>query len=85
MLKTKTLKFHLPVNLVKTIAGLSEKFSSLSNKASVLNVEKLSELMAVNWNCDIKLAQTGLGFFPEFDLKTGVSETLLWYKANKWL
>ena len=85
VLKSRTLKLHLPVNFVTIIAGLSEKYSSLRNRASALNVEKLNELMAVNWDCDIRLAKAELGFAPEYDLKAGVTETLLWYKNNKWL
>jgi UDP-glucose 4-epimerase len=41
--------------------------------------------MAVNWNCDIALAKADLGFSPQYDLRSGVTETLKWYKANKWL
>jgi UDP-glucose 4-epimerase len=85
VLNLKTVKFHLPVNFVKLIANISEKVSSLGNKASVLNLEKLNELMAVNWNCDITLAEADLEFSPQYDLRSGVTETLKWYKANKWL
>jgi UDP-glucose 4-epimerase len=85
VLNIKTIKIHLPVNFVKLIANISEKVSSLSNKASVLNVEKLNELMAINWDCDIAHARTDLGFFPLYNLRSGVTETLKWYKANKWL
>jgi UDP-glucose 4-epimerase len=84
-LSSKTIKLHLPVKFVKLIAKASEKYSSLSNKASVLNVEKINELMAVNWFCSIENARADLGFYPEYNLKTGVTETLKWYKANKWL
>lgn len=84
VLGKKTLKFHLPVNFVKLIANIAEKISSLRDKAAVLNVEKLNELMAANWNCDITPAKTDLEFSPAYDLKTGVAETIEWYKANKW-
>jgi len=84
-LSLKTIKFHLPVKFVKLIAKASEKYSSLSNKASVLNVEKINELMAVNWFCSIESARADLGFYPEYNLKAGVTETLKWYKANNWL
>lgn len=84
-LNSKTVKFHLPVNFVKSIAYLSEKFCSLRNKAATLNVEKLNELMAVNWFCDIEKAKTGLGFNPVYDLQAGVAETIKWYKSNNWL
>ena len=84
-LNLKTFKIHLPVNFVKLIANIAEKISSLRHQAAVLNVEKLNELMAVNWNCDITPAKSDLGFNPVYDLKAGVTETLKWYKANKWL
>jgi nucleoside-diphosphate-sugar epimerase len=85
VLMLKTLKFHLPVNFVKMIAAVSEKISSLSNKAAVLNIEKLNELTAINWNCDIEAAKSDLGFYPLYNLQSGMAETLKWYKANKWL
>jgi UDP-glucose 4-epimerase len=81
----RTVKFHLPVNFVKLIAYFSQKYSSLSNKAAVLNVEKLNELMAVSWFCSIENAKNDLGFYPEHNLKSGVEETIKWYKTNKWL
>ncbi|HVW96282.1 MAG TPA: NAD(P)-dependent oxidoreductase [Mucilaginibacter sp.] len=84
-LQIKTVKFHLPVNFIKLIALISEKISSLSNKAPVLNREKLKELMAVNWNCDITPAKKDLGFSPAYDLRAGIAETLEWYRANGWL
>jgi len=84
-LNLKTVKFHLPVIFVKTIAYLSEKYCSLSNKAATLNVEKLNELMAVNWFCEIEKAKNDLGFNPVYDLQAGIAETIKWYKSNNWL
>jgi nucleoside-diphosphate-sugar epimerase len=85
VLSLKTLKFHLPVNFVKIIAAVSEKVSSLRNKAAVVNIEKIDELMAVNWSCDNEKAKSELGFYPAYNLQAGLTETLTWYKANKWL
>jgi UDP-glucose 4-epimerase len=85
VLNLKAIKFHLPVNLVKVIAAIAEKVSSLSNKASALNIEKLKELTAANWNCEIEQAKHDLGFYPKHDLDAGLTETLNWYKANNWL
>ncbi len=84
-LNVKAIKIHLPVSFVKIIAMIAEKIGSLNNKATVLNVEKLNELMAVNWHCDITPAKTDLGFTPLHNLRSGLKETLNWYKANKWL
>ena len=85
VLLNKTVKFHLPVNFVKMIAGIAEKVSSLTNKAAVLNIEKLNELKAVNWSCNIDAAKADLDFQPVYNLQAGVAETIQWYKANKWL
>lgn len=85
VLLNKTLKFHLPVNFVKMIAGIAEKIGSLTNKAAVLNIEKLNELKAVNWSCNIDTAKADLDFHPTYNLQAGVAETIQWYKANKWL
>jgi UDP-glucose 4-epimerase len=85
VLNLKTIKFHLPVNFVKLIALISEKVGSLTSKAAVLNSEKLLELMAVNWSCEIDKAKYDLGYYPLFNLDAGLIETLNWYKENKWL
>ena len=85
ILGKKTVKLHLPVSFVKLIAIIAEKYSLLSKKAAVLNVEKLNELMAVNWYCSIELAKSEINFEPAFNLKTGLTETLNWYLDNKWL
>ncbi len=85
ILNQKTFKFHLPVNFVKLLAYLSEKYCDLSNKAAILNVEKLNELMATNWYCSIDAAKADLGFTPDYDLSLGVRETLNWYRLNNWI
>ncbi|HWZ14038.1 MAG TPA: NAD(P)-dependent oxidoreductase [Mucilaginibacter sp.] len=85
ILNQKTAKFHLPVKFVKFIAYLSEKYCYLSNRPAILNIEKLSELIAVNWYCSIAEAKADLGFSPEYDLRSGLTETLNWYRLNKWI
>jgi UDP-glucose 4-epimerase len=85
ILNLKTVKFHLPVNFVKAIAFIAEKVGSLTNKATVLNTEKLKELTGVNWACEIEKAKYDLGYNPVYNLDAGLNETLNWYKTNKWL
>lgn len=85
ILHAKTYKIHLPVNFVKSIAAMSDLIGYLRNKAPVLSREKLHELTAANWNCSIDDAGHDLGFYPQYDLKAGLNETISWYKANNWL
>ncbi|RNI21880.1 NAD-dependent epimerase/dehydratase family protein [Rufibacter latericius] len=82
-LRKKAFRFHLPLSLVKIMATLSEKMAG--SKTPALNREKLSELVAENWNCSINRLQRDLHYTPEYDLEKGLSHTIRWYKENKWL
>lgn len=85
VLNKKTVKVHLPLPVVKNLALLLEKTFGWFNKMPALNADKLNELTAVNWCCDIEKAKRQLGFNPAFNLQQGLKETLEWYKLNKWL
>ena len=85
ILNKKTIRFHLPYNVVKGMAFALEKWSGWRGKTPVLNREKLHELTAVSWQCSIEKAKTHLHFSPQYPLKQGLWETLQWYRLNKWL
>ncbi|WP_153797986.1 NAD-dependent epimerase/dehydratase family protein [Foetidibacter luteolus] len=85
LLYKKTLRFHLPLGVVRVLALALEKTYVLLNKTPALNREKLSELTAVNWCCNIEKAQNELGFTPAYNLEKGLAETMSWYKQEKWL
>lgn len=85
ILKKKTFKFHLPLAVVKALAAVLEKTYGMFNKAPMLNIEKLNELTAVNWCCDIQKAKANLNFKPVYNLEQGLKEALEWYKINNWL
>jgi nucleoside-diphosphate-sugar epimerase len=85
VLGKRTFKFHLPYGMVKGVAILLEKGYGLMNKTSILNNEKLNELTALNWCCDIGKAVRELQYEPQYNLERGLTETLHWYKENKWL
>ncbi|RKR83012.1 nucleoside-diphosphate-sugar epimerase [Mucilaginibacter gracilis] len=85
VLNKKTIKVHLPLLLIKALAALLQKLYARSNKTPALNIEKLSELNAVNWICDIKNVTQDLNYLPEYDLKKGLENTFAWYKKHNWL
>jgi UDP-glucose 4-epimerase len=85
LLGINTFKIHLPLSIIKVVAGIAEGVSKITKKPSALNVEKLNELTAANWICSIDKAQQELDFKPQYDLNRGLEETLTWYKENKWL
>lgn len=81
----RTLKFFVPVPLVKVIALGLERVYERRKKSPALNREKLQELTAPNWVCKIDEVKRDLGYLPDYDLKNGLEETLEWYLRNGWL
>ncbi|GGB89290.1 NAD-dependent epimerase/dehydratase family protein [Dyadobacter sediminis] len=80
-----SLRTHLPMTLVKMVAGLLDAVYAFSAATPVLNKEKLKELTAPNWICSIDAARNHLRYRPQYNLQQGLTETLMWYKENKWL
>lgn len=76
---------HVPLRLVKSVAELSQRLYRNSAKTPVIYPERLRELTAENWGCDITHAVQNLDFNPQYKLEKGLKESLIWYKENKWL
>lgn len=85
VLKKKAVRFHLPLPVIKVILFLVEKINKSMNRVPAVSIEKLNELTALNWACDISKVKKELGFEPKFDLEKGLKESVEWYKENKWL
>ena len=85
LLGKKTLKLHLPVPVVKALLFAVEKLSRSFNKVPAVNNEKLHELTAENWICDIKKATEELNYLPGYNLEQGLTASIEWYKKNNWL
>lgn len=81
----RMLRFHIPLTVVKQVARLSQWIYKSSSKTPVIYPERLHELTAENWACDISKAKEKLGFVPHYNLEEGLAESLKWYKANGWL
>jgi len=84
-LNKKTLTVNVPVQMIKSIAWSMERLYGVFNKIPALNVDKIKELTALNWGCDIKNIQNDFGFVPQFGLEQGLDETINWYRKNNWL
>lgn len=85
VLDKKTIRIVFPKMVIKPIAFISEHVSRMFGKPSILNTEKYKEFTALNWLCDSTPAQLELNFKPEYDLKRGVEESVVWFKENKLL
>jgi UDP-glucose 4-epimerase len=85
ILNKKALRFHIPMPLIKVLAYFLETANGWINKPAVINREKLHELAAANWYCDISKAREDLNFKPKFSLTNGLQNSIDWYKKNRLL
>ena len=74
------LPIKLPIFLVKIIAFCSEKVAGLSGNYPPLNIEKVNELRARDWSCDISALESDIWLEAEYDLELGMKETIAWCK-----
>lgn len=81
----RLFRLHMPIWFVRQIAKLMQRIYKNSSKTPVLYPERVNELIAGNWECDISKARNELGFTPHVQLTEGLEKTLSWYKKNKWL
>jgi nucleoside-diphosphate-sugar epimerase len=81
----KIVNFGLPLWLVNIVANLSEWVGKISGKVPTLNVDKLHEIKALNWQCDVEALYRDAQYKPQYLLEKGIAETVQWYKKNNWL
>jgi len=85
-LNKKVFHIPMPLFLVRIIAFITETIAkTLGRPATALNYEKVRELAATNWNCDIGPLERDIGYKAKYTLEQGVNETINWYKNEGWL
>jgi len=84
-MKVWTLPLPLPTALLWLMCLAQAIRSRLTGKASVLSLQKVAELRAPGWVCDPSLLERETGCTCPTLLKTGVAETLTWYRQQHWL
>lgn len=85
VLKRRTLRLRIPLPVVQVIAAVAEALGRWQGAIPALNREKLNEIGGANWWCDATQTFEELHFAPQYDLQTGIRETVNWYKAQGWL
>ncbi|GMT49554.1 MAG: NAD-dependent epimerase [bacterium] len=83
--KKKALTIKLPIVIPKTLGWINDKVSKLTKKPTLLNSQKVKEMLQDAWLCDSRLMREELDWIPSYTLLEGFRETLSWYQENKWL
>lgn len=81
----KTFQVKIPLPLVQMVAGVAEITGKIRGEMPPLNREKLPELAAESWICDMSETFGDLQFQPRYDLYSGMEEAVKWYREHRWL
>lgn len=81
----KTIRFHVPLNLVRIVAWCMEQVGKGNGRHPALNLEKVKILASLNWKCDIKPLVEDFNFKPACTLEENVAESIEWYRQAGWL
>jgi dihydroflavonol-4-reductase len=84
-MNTWTLPLPLPTPLLWPICLAQELASRLTGKPNVLSLQKYAELRAPGWVCDPRRLEREIGCTCATTLKSGIAETLSWYREHNWL
>lgn len=85
ILKRKTITLVIPLFLVRMMAFGNEIIGRLRSKAPILNVDKVHEIVQINWLCEPAELEKDIDFRPAYDLPAGLLQTINWYKDYGWL
>ncbi len=81
----KTFKVRLPRALLPLVGNLAGGIGKITGKSTMINKDKMREIMYNDWICDITKAKRELGFKPFVGIKEGMRWTADWYRIHKWI
>lgn len=83
--KRKLISVRLPHAAVLGIAGIVGGLGKIAGKPPVLDYEKGRDLIQPYWICSTQKARQEIGYRQEVSLHEGISETVEWYRSQRWL
>ena len=83
-LDVRGITIYVPERAALIVASLIEKVFSVVGKAPPVTRKNLQSTLA-DRIFSVENAETELGFRPQVDVKTGLRDTVLWYKKNGWV
>ncbi len=85
LLGVKTKDLFIPVWMARMVFHAGDLYERITKKSTMINTQKMKEIIAVNWICSIQKARDLLGWALQPDLEGRLRKTLDWYKQKGWL
>ncbi len=79
------LDLNLPVFTLDVAAAFGELLTRFDGKPRVFNRQKVIMGKQLAWTCRHDAARADFGYTPRTDVRTGVANTLEWYRSSGWL
>ena len=83
--RRRTVSIRFPRGLIYSMAGISQFFSAVSGRASVLNIEKARDILQKHWVCDPDRIRREIGYAPRISVYEALQQTYDWYRTIRWL
>jgi len=84
-LGVRLTKLRIPRKVLPVIGSLANGISRITKKTTMINRDKIKELMYSDWVCDISKAKSKLDFMPKVRTREGIKWTADWYRIHRWL
>lgn len=81
----KSFPLWLPVSVAYAAGAVSGAIGRLRHVTPDLNLDRVRMLTARGWAMDTSKAQKLLGYTPQYDLASGVVQTVKWCKEHGWM
>ncbi len=81
----KAIWIPIPLGVAPGIAIVIEFVAGLSGKIPLLSRQKILELSQTAWTCDGETFRSKVNFQPQYDLRSGMAQTINWYRERGWI
>lgn len=83
--KKFVIPMRMPLQAVRLVSWIAEKWGVARMKPSTLNSDKFRIMKQRNWQTDTGKAERDFGFRSEISLEEGVHRAVEWYRKEGWL
>lgn len=84
-LGVRTFAIPIPRPLLRFLSSVGSWYGSFSGKITVINRDKLNELLPDYWTCSNAKLTTKTGWRPRVLLEEGMRDAIGWYRKNGWI
>ena len=75
----------VPWRVMACLARWNGVRQALGGGAQILTGGKVNEIFHADWSAADRRLAAAIGFQPRYDLASGFRDTILWYRAKRWL